>query len=120
MPRLKFEEIDGVTVILMQESALYDDANVLQKRREIDALVEQHDIRKIVLDFAQVTLMGSAALGMLIRLQAKYVPQGRRMALCRVQPTVREVFRITRLERIIEIFDTLDEAVEALNREAAS
>jgi anti-anti-sigma factor len=86
---------------------------VLNKRQEIDELVANHQITRLLLDFVQVNLTGSAALGMLIRLKAGLAQRGCRLGLCRIQAPVAQVLRITQLDQIFEIFDDLDTAIEA-------
>ncbi len=113
MNHLWYSEKDGIFIVIMDEPALFDDATVLRKRQDIDALVEEHDVRKLLLDFAQVNLTGSAALGMLVRLKGKLAKRGCALKLCRIQPTVAETFRITSLDTIFDIYDDLDQAAEA-------
>ena len=114
MSHLNYTMKDGVCIVIMDEPAMFDDMAVLNKRQEIDDLVAHHEIKQLLLDFAQVNLTGSAALGMLIRLKAGLAKRGCRLALCRIQSQVAQVLRITQLDQIFEIFDDLDSAIEAL------
>ena len=113
MNHLWYSEKDGIFIVIMDEPALFDDATVMKKRQDIDELLETRDVRKLLLDFAQVNLAGSAALGMLVRLKAKTAKIDCTLKLCRIQPPVAEVFRITSLDTIFDIYDRLDQAVEA-------
>ena len=111
--RLSYIEKDGVYVVTINEKALFEDTTVLKRRREIDELMNKHEVRHLLLDFTPVDLAGSAALGMLIRLKGKCANMNCHLALCCLQPTVAEVLRITQLDQIFDIYDNVDAAIAA-------
>ena len=65
--------------------------------------------RRLNLDLRDVGWMGSAALNELIRIKSTARNHGIRLVLTNVVPPVRDVFTLTRLERMFEFEDDLDE-----------
>ncbi|QEG01612.1 STAS domain protein [Stieleria maiorica] len=59
-------------------------------------------VTDVVIDLGQVTWISSAGLNELIRLQAQSRASGVNLRLRSLSETVRDVFRITRLERMFE------------------
>ncbi len=104
---------DGVLVVSILEPALIKDWVLYSIRRQIEDLLAQHSSSRLLLDFRNVTMAGSATLGMLIRLKSKNATTCR-IALCALQPAVREPFRLTHLDRVFEIYDDFDAGVAAL------
>ena len=73
----------------------------------VDAGGESVDV---VVDFSQVAHLSSSALGMLITLNSRVQERGGRLMLTHISEPIGEVFRITRLDRVLEIHDTVVDA----------
>ncbi len=114
MTELNCIEKDGVHIVAFLDSSLFEESVVHQRRREIEELVTERAITRLLLDLSCVHLAGSAALGMLIRLRSRCAPQNCHVALCGLQPPVREAMRITQLDKIFEIYEGVGPAVAAL------
>lgn len=70
-----------------------------------ESLIESIDVssgRRLVIDFSDVQNFSSAILGKLINLKKK-LGRKRRLVLQHVHPDFLEVFRITRLDQVIEM-----------------
>ncbi len=78
---------------------------------DLKALVNSNEFRssggvsRLHLDFKEVTMISSAALNVLIRLNRQTRDRGIQLVLMDVHQSVREVFTVTRLERMFE-FDS--------------
>jgi anti-sigma B factor antagonist len=107
-------EKEGVTVVVLLEPTLIKDTTVQEIRRNIEELLTQQGVTRLLIDFRAVTLAGSATLGMLIRIKSKCAVNGCHLALCSLQPPVRETFRITQLDKIFEIYDDIEPGVAAM------
>jgi anti-anti-sigma factor len=113
MAELNCIEKDGVHIVAFLDSSLFEESVVVQRRREIEELVAQRDISRLLLDLSCVHMAGSAALGMLIRLKSRCAPRNCRVALCGLQPPVREALRITQLDKVFEIYEAVGQAMTA-------
>jgi DNA-directed RNA polymerase subunit RPC12/RpoP len=60
---------------------------------------------RVVADFSGVTVVDSAALGRLLTLHRKCQQAGGRLTVRGVRPEVRELFQLTKLDRILDVED---------------
>jgi len=68
----------------------------------------------IVLDLSRVKFMDSLSLGMLVPLLLYTRRLGGELALVAPDKKIKELFRLLRLDRILNIHDGLDEAIQTL------
>jgi len=57
------------------------------------------------LDFGEIEHLTGAVVGWLAKASVQTSATGRKLELCHVRPDIREVFQITRLNRLFEIKD---------------
>ena len=76
--------------------------------------VRREDAPTVILDFSGVPYLDSSGLGSLISACTSCVKAGRRVALSGVNQRVRKVFEITKVEQVLLLFPTLEDALEAL------
>jgi anti-sigma B factor antagonist len=76
--------------------------------------VRREDAPTVILDFSGVPYLDSSGLGSLVSACTSCVKAGRRIALAGVNQRVRKVFEITKVEQVLLLFPTLDDALEAL------
>jgi len=75
--------------------------------------VRREDAPTMILDFTGVPYLDSSGLGSLVSAYISCSKAGRRVALTGVNPRVRKVFEITKVEPIFLMFPTLSDALEA-------
>jgi anti-sigma B factor antagonist len=109
--RIDIEEINGVTVARLLEKKILDEANIEALGQELFALVDKDGRKKIVLDFSQVEYLSSAALGKLITMHKKTTTAKGKLALCKIQKDILDVFKITQLNKVLTLCTDLDEAL---------
>ncbi len=109
--RIDIEDMNGVIVATLLEKKILDEPNIESLGRELFALVDTEGRRKIVLDFHLVEYLSSAALGKLITMHKKVTTSGGRMALCNIQKDILDVFKITRLDKVLTLCTSLDDAL---------
>ncbi|MEJ7639645.1 MAG: STAS domain-containing protein [Singulisphaera sp.] len=105
-PHFHLEIIDGVTVVRLNGPKLVIDAS-----GPLSGLVEEGGHRKLLLDFAAVRFLSSAALGVLMGLRQRVEAAGGELRLCRLDPSLLELFRLTRLEELFENYDDERDAI---------
>jgi anti-sigma B factor antagonist len=96
-------EVGDVTVVHFRDSRITDDLNIQELGQELFHLVETEKRKKLVLNFAAVDFLSSAALGKLITLERKVKAHNGQMKLCSIRPQIHEVFLITKLNRLFDI-----------------
>lgn len=95
------EDAGGVTIVNFVDKKILDEQNIQQLGEELASLVDGP--RKILLNFANVEYLSSAALGKLITLQKNVASASGKLRLCRIHPQIFEVFKITRLNKLFDI-----------------
>ena len=68
----------------------------------------------VVFDLSDVRYFGSVFLQLLLRCHTRIKPRGGELVLCGVSGMARELLRITALDTLWAIYDTREQALEAL------
>ncbi len=110
--KLDIEEVNGVTVARFTDKKILDESNIQIIGNQLFSLVDDDHRQKIVLDFTNVEYLSSAALGKLITMDKKVKASGGKLRLCAIRSDIKEVFKITRLDKLFQIIDSRDKAVE--------
>ncbi len=113
MALIKSELKGEIRVISIDAVQFVDAAAIDQCYREIVELLNKTEEKHVLLHFGRVAFMSSSALGMLVRLNKKCKEFGISLKLCSIAPEIREVFRITNLDRVFEIHADADDALQA-------
>ena len=115
-PRLKLtrnEENDTIQVEFTTRKIL-DEGNIAEIGEQLSALVEKEERPKIIISFAAVDHLSSAALGTLITINNKVKQKGGQLRLSDINPQIYEVFLITKLNKLFRIYPTVNDAEESL------
>jgi anti-sigma B factor antagonist len=108
---LDVNQVEDVAVVRFRNRKIIEDLNIQEMGQELFHLVEKEQRKKLVLNFAAVDFLSSAALGKLITLDRKVKSSSGKMKLCCIRPEIFEVFKITKLDRV---FDIKKDEAEAL------
>jgi anti-sigma B factor antagonist len=111
--RIVVAEEGPVSVVRFVDKKIVDSASIEALGEELNALVLVDKITIILLNFEGVEFMSSAALNKLISLNSKLKAAQGRLKLCNLRAEIKEVFTITRLDRVFDIRKTEPEALEA-------
>jgi anti-sigma B factor antagonist len=111
--RLEVSEVSDVTVVRFTDRRILDVTNIEELGGELFGLVEQENRKNLLLNFAGVQFLSSAALNKLIILDRKVKRAGGKLKLSNLRPEIYEVFVITRLHEVFDIRDDEKEALEA-------
>ena len=110
--RLDIEEVNGVTIARFTDKKILDESNIQIIGNQLFNLVDEDHRQKIILDFTNVEYLSSAALGKLITMDKKVKAAGGKLRLCSIRTDIKEVFKITRLDKLFQILDDRDKAIE--------
>lgn len=113
--RLKVTTMGTATAVELTDRKILDEVNISQIGAQLNALASQGTSPKLIVDFTNVAHMSSSALGMLITLHKRVRENDGELRLCNIQPTIYEVFVITRLNEIFEICSSRQEALDSLS-----
>ena len=109
--RLQVTTEADVTQVRFLDRNILDEASIHQIGEEISQLIDQAPIPKLLLSFENVEHLSSAALGTLIMVNNKIRGKSGQLRLASIDPQIHEVFVITKLDQLFQIFDSVGEAV---------
>lgn len=69
------------------------------------------DARTVILDMSRVEFVDSSGLGTLLNLVRDTLGRGGRISICCPQPSVKVLFRMVQLAKLVSIFDGKDAAL---------
>ena len=102
---LTHHTIEGIDIVAL--TGRHHMADVPDVRQKLLATVEQGG-GKLILDLAEVGFMDSSGLSVLVSVFKAARAKGGDVALLHLNPTVRSLIELTRLQQVFAIFD--DEA----------
>jgi anti-sigma B factor antagonist len=107
--------IDKAQVVEFRVASLMDPPVLEEIGTNLNKLVDEEDRRILILDFAKVEYLSSQAIGIVIALHRKLaaLPHSK-LLLCGVTPRLMELLRITRLDKVLTIKPTQNEAVNSV------
>jgi anti-sigma B factor antagonist len=113
-PRITVSYEDTATIVTFTDEKILEEKDVRQLEQSLASLIEQAEGIVLVLDFSNVRFMSSAVLGLLIKVSKRVYEREGKLALCAIGPKIYEIFKITRLTKIFDIYKDADTAVKRL------
>ena len=107
--KLVIVQIDRVSVAEVPYEFL-DAGNYDEFITDINVVLE--DCSQLVLDFSRVHFIDSSGIGTLLFAQRKLARVGGTLGVCNIRENLRDDLRRLQLHRLVDIFDTREEAVE--------
>jgi anti-anti-sigma factor len=117
-PSVQVGEENGIFVAEFWDCLRLDPAPVQVLRKQFDEHLAKGRRPDLVIDLLGVGFAGSAALGGFVALQRVARAKGGRMVFCNVDPTVYEVFRVSRLDSLYTFATDRASALADLDRPA--
>lgn len=111
--QIAVSEVGPVTVVRFLNKKIRDEDEIQQLGDELFSLVDDQETKRLLLNFEKVDIMSSAALGKLIRLDKKVKKADGQLKLCCICPNIYEVFTITKLNQVYDIYDDQRSALAA-------
>jgi anti-sigma B factor antagonist len=109
--RLRVFQQDAVTRISFLDRNILDEANIQQIGDEICRIIDAQTRPKLLISFANVDHLSSAALGTLITINNKIRAKDGQLRLADIDPQIYEVFVITKLTKLFQIHDRAEQAM---------
>ena len=110
--RIKETEIDGVVVLTLSGKMMLD-AKSVGLHEYVKELIKKGKT-KVVMDMGKITWFGSTGLGALLASYTSLKDNGGNLKIARATRKIRSVFMFTQIIKVLENYDTVDEAVASL------
>lgn len=100
----------GITALAMKGS-IHCGPECARLESEVDALIAARETR-VIFDMAGVTHADSAAMGSIVRCLTKLKAAGGDLRISGVQPVIDHSMKITRIDKLIRVSPTVEEAAQ--------
>jgi anti-sigma B factor antagonist len=102
-----------IRIVEFTSNRILDEANISEIGQTLMGLVDENTPPHLLLDFANVDHLSSAALGMLINLNNRIKQKNGKLRLADIKPQIYEVFVITKLNKLFRILPTRKDALDS-------
>jgi anti-sigma B factor antagonist len=116
--RIQVSDIDGIMVVRFSDHQLFDERPVREIAEQIAINLPSDRPIRLILDFSDVGLLSSIALGKFILIQRRVDASRGSLRLCELSPVLQQVFRTANLDRLFTIDRDLRTSLEALRKVA--
>jgi len=114
-PKISVEYAENATIVTLADERILEEEDIRALQESIMSVVEEARWINLIVDFRNVRFLSSAVLGLLIRVSKKVYERDGQLRLCNINPKIHEIFKITRLTKIFDIYKDLESAGEGLS-----
>ena len=111
-PRVSVYYAQNATIVTLTDEKILDGEDIKALEDSVMPLID--GAVNLVIDFSSVRFLSSAVLGLLIRISKKINENRGRLKLCSISPRIYDIFKITRLDEIFEIYPDAKKAMQTL------
>ena len=104
---------DDIVIVGLKHSLLRDEADMRDARKELLSLVDNYNFKRIIIEGSKVRLMFSLFIGALISLRVKVIADNGKLVLCKFNETIRDTFKMTKMNTLFIWTEDEDEAIQA-------
>lgn len=94
---------DDILTVVFDDARILDETKLEKLGSELLEVLGKTSEGRIILDFRNVKFMSSSMLGKLVQLHKKAVEYKAKLKFCSIDPEIRQVFKITRLDKLFQI-----------------
>jgi anti-sigma B factor antagonist len=94
---------DGILTIVFDDARILDETTLEQLGRDLLEQLNKTTEERVILDFRNVKFMSSSMLGKLVQVHKKTIEFKVKLKLCSIDREIRQVFKITRLDKLFDI-----------------
>lgn len=114
MDALTIRDKDDIVIVSINLAKILDQVAIRQIGEAFKDLTLQAAAgRKLLLDFSRVEFMSSAMIGEIVRLNKQCKQDKIQLKLCCISANIRDVFKITGLNKMLDIYPDSVQALEA-------
>ena len=114
-PQIDVKYAENATIVTFNNERILEEKDIKVLQESITSIIEQTSRIKLILDFTNVRFLSSAVLGLLIRVSKKVYERDGYLGLCNINRKIYEVFKITRLTKIFDIYEDVESAATSLS-----
>lgn len=110
---LMINRIGEVYIVEMLQTSVLDEPVMQRIQQDMEGIIAASGVPKIVLSLSGVTHMASAMIGVLLNVHKQVKARAKKgeLRITGLSPQLKELFRITRLDKLLSIYDSTDKAM---------
>jgi anti-sigma B factor antagonist len=114
-PKIAVEYAPNATIVTFTDEKILEEQDIGAIQDSLISVIESaSDGVNLILDFRKVRFLSSAVLGLLIRISKRVYQRNGQLRLCNINPKIYEIFKITRLTKIFDIYPDVKSACKGL------
>ncbi len=106
---LRFEPLDDKIIVTLQGELDHHSAEEVRTR--IDDILDKDGYKTLIFNFSGVNFMDSSGIGAVIGRYKKMSLRGGKVCLTNVTPTVKRIFELSGMFKIISMYENVEEAL---------
>lgn len=110
-PKIEVNREGPIMVVELLEEKILEEGPISELAQQLFQVVQDNPGLNLLLSFSRVKHFSSALLGTLIRLNKRVSAGGGVFKLCQIRASLLEVFEITKLNKVFEIYRERTEAL---------
>ena len=110
----KIEKQDDITIMSVTIDTVFHDENE-QLMKYFDNVLNEGN-KKIALDLSGTNYMSSVILASLVYMMKRAKEGGGNLIFCNIKPRVKEIMALTYLDKVFDIVETREEAINQLKK----
>jgi len=114
-PPVALSQQKDIRIVEFTNNKILDEANINEIGLTLGSIIDEAANPKLLLDFANVDHLSSAALGMLINVNQKIKGKNGQLRMTNIKPQIFEVFVITKLNKLFRILPTRADALASFS-----
>ena len=114
--RLSVQWVGGVVCVTLLDSHILEEADIEQVGEQLSQLIDTTDRPRLLINFERVRRLSSMGLGMLVATQKRVRDRAGRLRLCNIDKPIFEIFKITRLNTLFEVYERTEDAVNGFDQ----
>ena len=103
VPRIMVEYGKDVTFVTIKEDRIVDEIQVRKIQEALEPVVEKNGDKQLIFNFAQIKLINSLLLNLLINVRQRVCELGGQVQLRKLNPNIYKILEITQLTDIFNI-----------------
>ncbi len=91
------------TFVTFEDEQILEEGQIKELQKSLEPVIKKNNDNQLVLNFANVTFMTSAMLGLLVRIHKRVSERGGELELRNLDKNLRKLFQITQLTKVFNI-----------------
>ncbi len=108
------KETEQFTIINIEGNIILEETEAI--KTYLEPLIELPDIKGIIINGSKVDYIDSSGLGLIVSIYKTLTNSNKKFALAELSEKTMEIFILTRLNEILIISDSNEDAIEQLNQ----